>query len=199
MSIPRNLRARLTLKFFAVSAASALFVTAIVLVETHVHFLMFTREAGIRAPEMLDFGRHLEMALVQSVLWSTVGTLALAAVFSFFVAAQVARPLLDLRQAALKSQIEALMDGVWTPDPERFQLKLEAPDFRLEPGAVDLGELVEKAVEVQRAAFLQKSVDLALGEVLHVVVEAHGGAIRLASEVGRGTEVIIELPCRRRG
>ncbi|MDI3328349.1 MAG: ATP-binding protein [Alicyclobacillaceae bacterium] len=235
----RGLRARLTLLFLAVAAGTALATSLIILVETHYHFTLYQRQAGAagRQEHVLDV--HLEQALQQSVVWSAIGAVVLAAAVSFFVARRIAGPLIEMKEAAermiagrldvrtpvrgrdevadlgralnhlaealreqeelrktmtadiahelrtplatVKSHVEAFLDGVWEPEPGRLRscyeeierltglvadleelTRLEAPDFRLRPEKSDLRQLAARAVDVHRAVFLQKGVDLSL-------------------------------------
>ncbi|MBX6395557.1 MAG: HAMP domain-containing histidine kinase, partial [Alicyclobacillaceae bacterium] len=235
----RGLRARLTMLFLAVAAGIALVTSLIVLVETHYHFALYQRQTAVTRHQEHVLDAHLEQALQQSVVWTALGVIILAAAVSFFVARRIAGPLIEMKRVAeqmiggrldvrtavrgrdevadlgralnhlatalreqeelrktmtadiahelrtplatVKSHLEAFLDGVWEPTPDRLRscyeeierliglvkdlevlTRLEAPDFRLHPEESDLQRLAARAVETHCAAFLQKGVKLTL-------------------------------------
>ncbi|MDI3256944.1 MAG: HAMP domain-containing sensor histidine kinase [Kyrpidia sp.] len=96
----QSLRSRLTMLFLAVAAGSALVTSLIVLIEAHYHFRLYERqvETGGYAEHALNV--HLEQALQQSVAWTAVGMVVLAAAVSFFAAKRIAGPLAEMTRSA---------------------------------------------------------------------------------------------------
>ncbi|MBP1964290.1 sensor histidine kinase [Paenibacillus aceris] len=92
--------------------------------------------------------------------------------------------------ATLKSHMEAMIDGVWTPTPERLEScyeeierlrflvgdleqlsEVESPNFKLQKRHQDVSLAIKQCVEASKAAFVQKGVHLEFVEGPSVFVE----------------------------
>lgn len=107
----RGLHARLTGAMVGIVAGVLTVATLIVLLEMHYHFAMYERqiETGTAA-DLSHLNLHLEAALVQSILWTTLGALLIAVVVSLVVAKRITAPLVAMRRTAermTKGQLEA--------------------------------------------------------------------------------------------
>ncbi|SFJ51061.1 sensor histidine kinase [Thermoflavimicrobium dichotomicum] len=96
----RGLYARLAFTFIGMVSV-VIFIAAIVLmIETHYHFLQYQEQAPILDSQMVALNHHFEMALIQSIIWTTAGSLILAVTVSFYIAKRITAPLIEMRRVA---------------------------------------------------------------------------------------------------
>ncbi|MBP1154665.1 MULTISPECIES: HAMP domain-containing sensor histidine kinase [unclassified Paenibacillus] len=104
-----RLSVRWTLILFALTACILLIATATLVSGIHYHFQMVQNELPGDTAMTSDWGLHLEMAIVESILWTLLGALLLAMVVSTYVARRISAPLIEMKYAA-----EAMTRGRFT-------------------------------------------------------------------------------------
>ncbi|UHA75099.1 sensor histidine kinase [Paenibacillus sp. 481] len=97
-----RLSVRWTWILFSLTACILLMVTVIVVSSIHMHVEMFQAEhAPISDVHMTDnWGKHLEQAIVESILWTLLGALLLAIIVSMYVARKISAPLVEMKRVA---------------------------------------------------------------------------------------------------
>ncbi len=97
----RGLRYRLSLLLVCMVVGMLLLAGISLMVETHYHFQLYQEQYGtVNNLQGLTF--HLEQALLQSMMWTLIGTVVLAAMISLYVAKRLSAPLIDMKEAAEK-------------------------------------------------------------------------------------------------
>ncbi|PWK11236.1 sensor histidine kinase [Tumebacillus permanentifrigoris] len=97
----RGLHARLTWTLIGIAAGVLALATLVMLLETHHHFGMYESQMQTSQDhDLSDLNSHVEMALVQSILWTALGALLISIVVSFFVAKRITAPLIGMRRTA---------------------------------------------------------------------------------------------------
>ncbi|QJC52673.1 HAMP domain-containing protein [Paenibacillus albicereus] len=96
-----GLHGRLTLLLLAFAALVLLLFAGTVLAGLHVHVGMYEREMQL-APHAAEpsLSGHLERAIAESVLWTLLGSVLIAAGIAYFAAGRLARPLVRMKEAA---------------------------------------------------------------------------------------------------
>jgi signal transduction histidine kinase len=102
----KRLHARLAFILIGTATCILFISTASVILATHYHISMFYDQAAgaNRDSSQLDF--HLEQALVQSIIWTFVGSILLAVLIGFYIARRISKPLVDMKRVA-----ERMSDG----------------------------------------------------------------------------------------
>lgn len=108
-----RLSVRWTLILFALTACILLMASATLVSGIHYHFQMYQNELPDNTGLTSAWGLHLEMAIVQSILWTMLGALLLAMVVSTYVARKISAPLIEMKYAA-----EAMARGRFTARTE---------------------------------------------------------------------------------
>lgn len=95
-----SLTKRLTLLLFAMAAGIMGIATVSLVLSIHRHFTLYLNQNSGHSANTTDLMVHLEQAVVQSILWTFVGTLLLAIVLSVSIAKRISSPLLKMKRAA---------------------------------------------------------------------------------------------------
>jgi signal transduction histidine kinase len=107
----RGLHARLAWTLLGIAAGVLALATLVVLAETHYHFAMYESQTQTSHDhDLTHLNSHLEMALVQSILWTALGALVIAILVSYLAAKRITAPLIGMRRAAermAEGQLEA--------------------------------------------------------------------------------------------
>ncbi|MBL0386499.1 HAMP domain-containing histidine kinase [Tumebacillus sp. ITR2] len=146
MKRPARLRARVTWTLIGIAVGILGLGTLVVLAETHYHFLMAQNQLPLTTPKQdwTHLFSHVEMALVESILWTALGAMVLVIGVSWWIAKKVTAPLQEMRQTA-----ERMING---------QLDARA-EVVGEDELADLGRtLNELAERLQRQEVLRKTM-----------------------------------------
>ncbi|WP_080837498.1 sensor histidine kinase [Cohnella massiliensis] len=213
---------------------------------THFHFQLYGQEAAhSQSNGMLN--KHLEQAIIQSVMLTIVFSIILAGLLSVYVARRISSPLVKMKQAALaishgdlktrvrstnkdemselgqalnylaeqlqyqqdlrtamseniahelrtplttlKSFLSAMKDGIWEPTTERLEScqdeinrlihlvhdleqlnELSSPDFLLQRTNFSLRDHIDKIVQLNQAAFMEKSIHFSIDDIPDIQV-----------------------------
>ena len=112
----RGLHARLTWTLVGIAAGVLVLATLVMLVETHHHFAMYENQMQTSHDhDLIHLNSHIEMALVQSILWTALGALLIAIVVSYLMAKRLTAPLVGMRRVAermAEGQLEARTEVV---------------------------------------------------------------------------------------
>jgi two-component system, OmpR family, sensor histidine kinase BaeS len=93
---------RLAWAFVWVASGMICLSATIFIMGMHYHLSLFLKEIPLPNPQVINLSHHFEQALIQSIVWTSVGTIILAVVISFYVAQKIASPLIEMRKAAEK-------------------------------------------------------------------------------------------------
>lgn len=102
------MKTRLTWAFIGSASGIVVLATIIVIIETHYHFSLYRGDFPQAEQGMVYLYHHFEQALIQSVLWTALGTILLAVFVSFYMAKKLAAPLIEMRKVA-----EEITQGNW--------------------------------------------------------------------------------------
>jgi two-component system, OmpR family, sensor histidine kinase BaeS len=97
----KGLHARLTISFVFAASSILIFASVIIMLEVHYHLNMFKEEA----PDFKSISpitHHFESALLNSILWTSLGAILLVCIISYFVARNLSLPLIQMRKVAEK-------------------------------------------------------------------------------------------------
>src|ERR1700730_1742651 len=111
-----NLRTKSGLLFIAIASSIILLGGIILIIETHYHFEMYRRMTfGNPHPEISLLDKHFEEAFLQTIAWTTIGSIVLAICLGFFVSKRLTSPLIKMKEIA-----EKMAEGKWD---ERLDIK----------------------------------------------------------------------------
>jgi PAS domain S-box-containing protein len=102
----------------------------------------------------------------------------------------------------MDNAVQAMTDRNWVAQAETrraIEVRTRAVGGRVEIAVADSGPGIESSVQAKvfEPLFSTKSFGVGLGlPTVRQIVEQHGGAISVDSQVGRGTEFVISLPSR---
>ncbi|MEK8131575.1 ATP-binding protein [Paenibacillus filicis] len=97
----RKLSVKVSLLLLAFTAVILIMATAVWVANVHYHFAMFQQEQPVHdSAAMTDWGGHLELAILQSVLWTLAGALAVTLILSILAARRITAPLIEMKSAA---------------------------------------------------------------------------------------------------
>lgn len=86
-------------------AAVIVFVSSIILIfTTHYHFQMYQTQATMDH-DLFELNYHLELALMQTFLWTALVSIVLAGVLGFYVAKRISSPLVHMKHVAEKMTV----------------------------------------------------------------------------------------------
>jgi signal transduction histidine kinase len=102
------MKKKLTWSFIAIATGMVILASGIFLIEMHVHLSMFQQKFPQSDMNQFYYDYHFEQALIQSTLWTAVGTMLLAVCVSLYIAKKIASPLLEMKHAA-----EQMSQGNW--------------------------------------------------------------------------------------
>ncbi|REK71854.1 HAMP domain-containing protein [Paenibacillus paeoniae] len=106
----RRLHIRLALVMIALAAGVVVIATISIVLETHYHFTMYQEQhaaSGIDG-DAGELGYHLEQALIQTIVWTGLGSITLAVILGFYVARRISEPLVHMKRIA-----ERMSGGQW--------------------------------------------------------------------------------------
>ncbi|WP_028552363.1 sensor histidine kinase [Paenibacillus sp. UNC451MF] len=98
----RGLYRRFAFTFICITCGILLIASIVFILETHYHFALYQHQSMDMGADNAQLNAHFEQALVQSVIWTAVGGIALASVVSLYVAKRMTSPLLEMKAAAMK-------------------------------------------------------------------------------------------------
>jgi two-component system, OmpR family, sensor histidine kinase BaeS len=104
-----NLRTKTGLLFIAIASIIILLGGIILMIETHYHFEMYRRMTyGNIHPEISLLDQHFERAFLQTIAWTTIGSIVFAISVGFFVSKRLTSPLIKMKEIA-----EEMAEGKW--------------------------------------------------------------------------------------
>jgi len=103
----KRLHTRLALIIIGIAAGIVVVFSVSAVIATHYHFSMYQAQASTSHHfSQLDY--HLELALVQTIVWTCLVSILLAAVIGYYVARRISTPLAEMTQVA-----ERMTNGDW--------------------------------------------------------------------------------------
>ncbi|MFS0725678.1 sensor histidine kinase [Paenibacillus sp. 1P07SE] len=104
----RRLYMRFALIIIGITAG-IVFVSSVSLIFTmHYHFQMYQSQAAVVSHDVTELNYHLELALLQTILWTCVVSIVLAIVLGIYVAKRISSPLVHMKHVA-----EQMTVGDW--------------------------------------------------------------------------------------
>ncbi|WP_221569065.1 cell wall metabolism sensor histidine kinase WalK [Alkalihalobacillus sp. TS-13] len=103
----KGLHGRLAISFIIVTSTILVIASIIIMFEIHYHFEMAKSETS-GSHNLNTYNLHLEKAMLESILWTSIGALVPVFIVSYFVAKRLADPLIKMRYAA-----ERMAKGDW--------------------------------------------------------------------------------------
>ncbi|MFF2889432.1 sensor histidine kinase [Paenibacillus sp. NPDC057967] len=106
----QRLHLRLALIIIALAAGIVAIATVSIVAETHYHFTMYQEqhEASGMNGDAGALAYHLEQALIQTIIWTGLGSITLAVILGFYVARRISEPLVHMKRIA-----ERMSNGQW--------------------------------------------------------------------------------------
>ncbi|RAL22553.1 sensor histidine kinase [Thermoflavimicrobium daqui] len=95
----KGLHFRLSLILIGIVTGVILLATLVLMLETHYHFLLYKEQVSVMDSQMEGLNQHFEMALIQAILWTALGSVILAISVSFYMAKRITAPLVEMRKA----------------------------------------------------------------------------------------------------
>ncbi|MFC7440272.1 sensor histidine kinase [Laceyella putida] len=96
------MKRRLAWAFICVASGMISLSTVIFIIGMHYHLSLFLKEIPLPNPQVINLSHHFEQALIQSIIWTAIGTICLAMAISFYVAKKITSPLIEMRRVAEK-------------------------------------------------------------------------------------------------
>ncbi|UUZ83605.1 HAMP domain-containing protein [Paenibacillus sp. P26] len=96
----KRLHTRLAWIIIGTATCILLISTLSVIIATHYHISMFHDQAAGMNQDVSQLDYHLEQALFQSIIWTFTGSIILAVLIGFYIAKQISKPLIDMKQVA---------------------------------------------------------------------------------------------------
>jgi two-component system, OmpR family, sensor histidine kinase BaeS len=94
------MKKRLTIMFIAVASGMVGLASIIYLLEMHYHISLYQKTYPLPDPHMVSYSYHFEQALIESTIWTAIGTILLAIFISFYIAKKMTAPLIEMRKIA---------------------------------------------------------------------------------------------------
>ncbi|MFS0728406.1 sensor histidine kinase [Paenibacillus sp. 1P07SE] len=121
----RRLYTRFAFIIIGIAAGIVLVSSVILIFTTHYHFQMYQTQATVMDHELIELNYHLELALLQTILWTCLVAIVLAIVLGFYVAKRISSPLVHMKHVA-----EEMTVGQW-----HARVSLSGKDEMTELGA----------------------------------------------------------------
>jgi signal transduction histidine kinase len=102
------MKKRLTITFISVASGMVGLASIIYLLEMHYHISLYQKNFPLPDPHLVNYTYHFERALIESTIWTAIGTILLAVFISFYVAKRITTPLIEMRKIA-----EQMAQGNW--------------------------------------------------------------------------------------
>ncbi|WP_245596734.1 sensor histidine kinase [Shimazuella kribbensis] len=112
------MKKRLAWTFIAVASGMVGLASIIYLIEMHYHISLFQKKFPLPDPHITYYNYHFEQALIESTIWTAVGTILLAVCISFYIAKRMTAPMIEMRKIA-----EQMALGNWNS-----RVKVEGTD-----------------------------------------------------------------------
>lgn len=96
----KGLQFKISLYFIYMVVGILALASLILLFEHRFHFKLYEHELLTMNSSMSELNVHLEQALLQSIVWTFIGSVILALLMSVFMAKKFTSPLLNMKQAA---------------------------------------------------------------------------------------------------
>lgn len=96
----KRLHTRLAFIIIGIATCILLISTISVIMATHYHISMFHAQAAGMTHDVAGLDYHLEQALLQSIIWTFAGSIALAVVIGYYFAKRISKPLIEMKHAA---------------------------------------------------------------------------------------------------
>ncbi|UUZ90262.1 hypothetical protein LJK87_30420 [Paenibacillus sp. P25] len=96
----KRLHTRLAWIIIGTATCILLISTLSVIIATHYHISMFHDQAAGMNQDVSQLDYHLEQALFQSIIWTFTGSIILAVLIGFYIAKQISKPLIDMKQVS---------------------------------------------------------------------------------------------------
>jgi nitrogen fixation/metabolism regulation signal transduction histidine kinase len=111
----KGLHGRLAINFIIIASTVLVIASIIIMIEIHYHFQMIQGEStNINQIKVLNY--HLEKAMIESILWTSLGAILVVFIISYFVAKKFSKPLVQMRQVA-----EQMSKGKWEARTEMMK------------------------------------------------------------------------------
>ncbi|WP_339278650.1 ATP-binding protein [Paenibacillus sp. FSL W8-1187] len=160
-----SLRGRLTLLLLGFAALVLLLFAGTVLAGLHLHVAMYERELRLaRHAAEASLSGHLERAIAESVLWTLLGSVLIAAAIAYAAAGRLALPLVRMKEAAADMERGA------------YSARVQAA------GPAELAELAASmnglAARLQEQERLRRSMSENIAHELRTPLAALGASLR---------------------
>lgn len=96
----KGLYARLAIAFIGITSSILLISTVTFIIATHYHFSLYQHQAMDTTTDTASFDAHFEQALIQSILWTFIIGIMIAAIVSLYVAKRITSPLIEMKNTA---------------------------------------------------------------------------------------------------
>lgn len=96
----KGLYARHVVAFIGVTSGILLIAGLTLILEMHYHFSLYKSQDNGVGREIDMLSTHFEQALVQSVIWMSIGGILLSVIVSLYVAKRITAPLLEMRKVS---------------------------------------------------------------------------------------------------
>ncbi|MBJ6362590.1 ATP-binding protein [Paenibacillus sp. GCM10012307] len=100
----RRLYMRLALIIIGIAAGIVIISSVILILKTHYHFIMYQSQVS-KMDYWLEMNGHLELALLQTILWTSLVSIVLAIILGFYVAKRISTPLVHMKHVAEKMTV----------------------------------------------------------------------------------------------
>ncbi|TBL69071.1 sensor histidine kinase [Paenibacillus thalictri] len=105
----RRLHTRLALIIIGIAVGIILISTVSIILTTHYHFSMYKSQVPGMNHDLPQLDYHLEQALVQTIIWTCIVSIMLAALIGIYVAKRISAPLVHMKRIA-----ESMAEGKWS-------------------------------------------------------------------------------------
>lgn len=95
-----RLYVRFAVLLIALTSVSIVIALGSVIVTTHYHFTMFANEHLDHSHNLQGLNRHLEYAVLESVIWTAAGIIGIVTVIGIYTAKRISQPLVKMKTAA---------------------------------------------------------------------------------------------------
>jgi len=101
----RRLYSRLAFIIIGTAVGIVLVSSAVLIITTHYHFQMYQSQASVVGHDLIELNYHLELALLQTIIWTCIVSIVLAIVLGFYVAKRISSPLVHMKHVAEKMTV----------------------------------------------------------------------------------------------
>ncbi|MCH5586650.1 cell wall metabolism sensor histidine kinase WalK [Shimazuella sp. AN120528] len=102
------MKKKLLWTFITVASVMVALASVIYLIEMHHHVSMYQKKFPLPNSHQIYYDYHFEQAIIQSTVWTAIGTIFLAVLVSYYIANRISSPLTEMRHVA-----EQMIKGNW--------------------------------------------------------------------------------------